>query len=252
MINLAGQSVLISGSSRGIGKATALRFAEAGANVAITYERNAAAATEVIDALSTLGVQSHSYQVRHDDEAGLASAIQDIVSRWGSLDMAVANAGIWKEAAVDEMTVEAFRETMEINMLFSFLIAKHAARQMKTQGHGSIVLVSSTAGQRGEAHHSHYAASKGAQISFAKSLASELAPYGIRTNCVAPGWVATDMTSQTLTNPEEAAKVLSSIPLGRVADPEEIANAILFISSPLASFINGEVLNVNGGAVLIG
>lgn len=252
MINLAGQSVLISGASRGIGKAAALRFAQAGANVAITYERNADAAREVIDALSTLGVQSASYKVPHDDERAVEAAVLDVVERWGSLNMAVANAGIWKEAAIDRMTLEEFRETMDVNMSFSFLLAKYAARQMKQQRHGSIVFVSSTAGQRGEALHAHYAASKGAQISFTKSLAAELGPYGIRTNCVAPGWVATDMTLETMKHPDEAAKVLATIPLGRVADPEEIANAILFISSPLASFINGEVLNVNGGAVLVG
>lgn len=252
MINLSGKNVLITGSSRGIGKATALRFAEAGANVAITYERNHEAAQDTINALSTLGIRTKQFKVAHRDEAALALAIDTIVADWGSLDAVVANAGIWKEAAVDRMTVDEFEETMEINMTFSFLLAKHAARVMKQQGSGAIVLVSSTAGQRGEAYHSHYAASKGAQISFTKSLAAELAPFGIRTNCVAPGWVATDMTLRTLEDPVEAEKVYSTIPLRRVGTPEEIANAIVFISSPLASFINGEVLNVNGGAVLVG
>lgn len=252
MINLSGKNVLITGASRGIGKATALRFAEAGANVAITYERNEQAARETIDALSTLGIHTKLFRVHHEDEQALSLAINDVVSEWGSLDAVVANAGIWKQAAIDTMTLAEFNETMEINMAFSFLLAKHASRVMKLQGSGAIVLISSTAGQRGEALHSHYAASKGAQISFTKSLAAELAPYGIRTNCVAPGWVATDMTLRTLENSVEAEKVLSTIPLRRVAQPEEIANAILFIASPLASFINGEVLNVNGGAVLVG
>ena len=252
MINLSGKNVLVTGSSRGIGKATALRFAEAGANVAITFERNEEAAKETINALSTLGVHTRQFRVHHRDEAALESAIRDITEDWGSLDAVIANAGIWKEALVDQMTVDQFEETMEINMTFSFLLAKHAARVMKLQGSGAIVLVSSTAGQRGEARHSHYAASKGAQISFTKSLAAELAPFGIRTNCVAPGWVATDMTLRTLEDPVEAEKVYSAIPLRRVAQPEEIANAIVFIASPLASFINGEILNVNGGAVVVG
>jgi 3-oxoacyl-[acyl-carrier protein] reductase len=252
MINLSGKNVLITGSSRGIGKATALRFAEAGANVAITFERNESAAKETINALSTLGIHTKQFKVHHRDEQALSVAIDEIVREWGTLDAVVANAGIWKEAAVEEMTVEQFEETMEVNMTFSFLLAKHAARVMKVQGSGAIVLVSSTAGQRGEALHSHYAASKGAQISFTKSLAAELAPFGIRTNCVAPGWVATDMTLRTLEDPEEAEKVYAVIPLRRVAQPEEIANAIVFIASSLASFINGEILNVNGGAVLVG
>lgn len=252
MINLSGKNVLITGSSRGIGKAAAIRFAEAGANIAITYERNASAARETVDTLSMLGVHTKYFQISHDGEAAIEAAIAEIVTDWNTLDVVVANAGIWKEAAIDDMTIDEFNETMEINMGFSFLLAKHAARQMKKQRSGSIVMISSTAGQRGEAMHSHYAASKGAQISFTKSLAAELAPFGIRTNCVAPGWVATEMTKLTLQDPVEARKVLSQIPLGRVAEPEEIANAIVFIASPLASFINGEVLNVNGGAVLAG
>jgi 3-oxoacyl-[acyl-carrier protein] reductase len=252
MINLSGKNVLVTGASRGIGRATAIRFAEAGANVAVTYERNKDAALETINALSTHGVHTKEFQIGHRDEEALSDAIAWIKGEWGSLDAVIANAGIWKEAPVDEMSIEQFDETMEINMGFSFLLAKHASRVMKQQGSGAIVLVSSTAGQRGEALHSHYAASKGAQISFTKSLAAELAPFGIRTNCVAPGWVATDMTLRTLEDPIEAEKVLSTIPLRRVAEPEEIANAIVFIASPLASFVNGEILNVNGGAVLIG
>jgi 3-oxoacyl-[acyl-carrier protein] reductase len=122
---------------------------------------------------------------------------------------------------------------------------------MKAAGFGRIVNVSSTAGQRGEAFHAHYAATKGAVISLTKSLATELAPHGITVNCVAPGWVATDMTSESLAGPERDG-IVSAIPLGRVATPEEIEGAVLFLASDLASFVTGEILNVNGGAVLVG
>jgi 3-oxoacyl-[acyl-carrier protein] reductase len=123
---------------------------------------------------------------------------------------------------------------------------------MKGRRSGRIVFVASTAGQRGEALHAHYAATKGAVISLTKSLAPELAPYGILVNCVAPGWVATDMTREALADPRERERVLATIPLGRVATPEEIALPIAFIASDAATFVTGEILNVNGGAVLIG
>jgi 3-oxoacyl-[acyl-carrier protein] reductase len=163
----------------------------------------------------------------------------------------VNNAGIWKGAAIDEMSDGDWSEMLDVNLTGTFHCIRAAVPAMKSAGAGRIVNVSSTAGQRGEAFHAHYAATKGAVISLTKSLATELAPHGITVNCVAPGWVETDMTAESLSGPEREA-ILSSIPLRRVARPEEIAGAVVFLASDLASFVTGEILNVNGGAVLVG
>jgi 3-oxoacyl-[acyl-carrier protein] reductase len=172
---------------------------------------------------------------------------------FGSLDILIANAGIWEGRAIEELTEAEWDRTMAVNLKSIYLCCHHAVRMMKPQGHGNLITVSSTAGQRGEAFHSDYAASKGAIISFTKSLASELGPSNIRVNCVAPGWVDTEMTTGALHgDPAEMKAILSLIPLGRVASPEEIAGPILFLASDLARHIQGEVLNVNGGSILCG
>jgi 3-oxoacyl-[acyl-carrier protein] reductase len=248
--DLAGKSVLITGGSRGIGRATALEFARAGANVAFSYEKNHQAAASLESELGRLGVRTFSRAVDVTSEEQMAGFVEAAAREFGALDVAVANAGIWKEAKIDEMSLAEFREMMEINMTGSFLLARLAARQMMRQQSGTIVLVSSTAGQRGESEHSHYAASKGAQISFVKSLAIELAPHKIRVNCVAPGWVETDMTTEALA--QVGDRIRAQMPFGRAARPEEIAQPIVFLASAAANFITGEVLNVNGGSVLCG
>jgi 3-oxoacyl-[acyl-carrier protein] reductase len=159
---------------------------------------------------------------------------------------------------VDEMSDKQWRKTLSVNLDSVFALVKHSVSQMKAQekidhaSGGHIVLVSSTAGQRGEAFHCDYAASKGALISMVKGLSTELAPHKIYVNCVAPGWVDTDMSAAALNNTKTRNKVLATIPLGRVATPDEIAAPILFLCTPHAGFITGEILNVNGGAVLAG
>jgi 3-oxoacyl-[acyl-carrier protein] reductase len=173
----------------------------------------------------------------------------------GDVDHVVVNHGVWKEAAIDAMTEAQYDETMDANLRGVFSVCGAAARRMKARRDGrdrSMILIASTAGQRGEALHAHYAASKGAVISMTKSLAVELAPFGIRVNCVAPGWVATSMAAPALDDPKERAKVLATIPLGRVGNPEDIAAPVVFLCGPGAAFITGEIVNVNGGAVLVG
>jgi 3-oxoacyl-[acyl-carrier protein] reductase len=151
------------------------------------------------------------------------------------------------------MSDEQWHRTIAVNLDSVFALVKHSVGQMKKQGGGGhIVLVSSTAGQRGEAFHCDYAASKGALISMVKGLSTELASDGIRVNCVAPGWVATDMAAPALSDPPIREKVFRAIPMGRVGTPDEIAGPILFLCTPYAGFITGEVFNVNGGAVLVG
>jgi 3-oxoacyl-[acyl-carrier protein] reductase len=197
------------------------------------------------------------------DLSGLETAkdlVGEAVDRFGRLDILVANHGIWppKDAPVDEMSDAQWRATVGVNLDSVFSLVRYSVAQMKKQealgtgASGHIVLVSSTAGQRGEAFHVDYAATKGALISMVKGLSTELAPYGIHVNCVAPGWVATDMSEPALNDPKTRDKIFSTIPLGRVGTPEEIAVPILFLCTEHAGFITGEIFNVNGGAVLAG
>lgn len=195
-----------------------------------------------------------------DGRALVASA----VAAFGRLDILVVNHGIWpaEDVSIARMPDEQWRRTMAINLDSVFGLVQAAVAQIDAQidaqssptgaARGHIVLISSTAGQRGEANHADYAVTKGALISLTKSLSSELAPRGIMVNCVAPGWVATDMSAAAVGDAEMGAKIRTGIPLGRVASPCEIAGPVLFLCTPLAGFISGEVLNVNGGSVLAG
>lgn len=253
MINLAGRIAIITGASRGIGAATAIKFAEAGVRgLVINYNRDEDAARRVARQCQQLGAEALPLRADVSSLRSVEEMARVTVERFGTLDILVANAGIWKEAAIEEMTEAEWDETINQNLKSIYACCKTAARVMLPQRRGTMILISSTAGQRGEAFHSHYAATKGAIISMTKSLAAELGPRGITVNCVAPGWVATDMTSDALNDPKQRRKIRELIPLGRVATPEEIAGPILFLASDLASHVNGEVLNVNGGSVLCG
>lgn len=168
------------------------------------------------------------------------------------IDVLVNNAGIWTEGTADAMSTKVWEETQRINMTASFIFCREVLPAMKSQREGKIIFISSTAGQRGEAFHSHYAASKGAMISFTKSLAAEVGSYNINVNCVAPGWVYTDMSMSAFTNEESLRKILDGIPLGRIATADDIAGPVLFLASRLSRHLQGEILNVNGGSVLCG
>jgi 3-oxoacyl-[acyl-carrier protein] reductase len=187
--------------------------------------------------------------------------VEAAVAAFGRLDALVVNHGIWPpdDAPIAQMSEAQWRRTMGVNLDSVFGLVQAAVAQMLKQERliadaprGHIVLISSTAGQRGEANHADYAVTKGALISLTKSLSSELAPRGIRVNCVAPGWVATEMSASTLDDPESGSKIAAGIPVGRPASAREIAGPVLFLCTPLAGFISGEILNVNGGAVLVG
>jgi 3-oxoacyl-[acyl-carrier protein] reductase len=252
-LSLDGKVALVTGGSRGIGAATVKMFVAAGSRVAFNYNRAKAEAERLV---SECGPQNvYAVQADLSNTSGAESLVQAAVGRFGALDALVVNHGIWpsQDTAVDQMTDEQWHTTVAINLDSSFALIKHAVAHMKRQGRGgTIVLVSSTAGQRGEAGHCDYAATKGALISLTKGLSTELASFGIRVNCVAPGWVATDMTADTLNHPQKRSWVFGAIPLGRVGTPEEIAAPILFLCTQHAGFITGEVFNVNGGAVLVG
>jgi len=252
-LSLHGQVALISGGARGIGAATVRMFVRAGARVAFNYVRARDAAMSLVEECGA--DLCHAVQADLNGTGNVAALVRGAVERFGSLDALVVNHGIWPsdDVAIDAMPDEQWRTTMAINLDSAFALVKHAVGQMKQQGRGgNLVLVSSTAGQRGEAFHCDYAATKGAIISMTKGLSTELAPHGIRVNCVAPGWVETDMTASTLAQPALRSKVFATIPLGRVATPDEIAAPILFLCTKHAGFITGEIFNVNGGAVLVG
>jgi 3-oxoacyl-[acyl-carrier protein] reductase len=253
MIKLTDKVAIITGASRGIGAATAIKFAEAGIRgLVINYNRDRDSAKQAVAKCEKLGAGALAIRADVSRVSLVDKMIQTTVDRFGSLDILVANAGIWKEAAIDEMTEREWDETVDVNLKSIYACCHAAARVMLPRRRGTIILVSSTAGQRGEPFHSHYAATKDAIISMTKSLAAELGPRGITVNCVAPGWVATDMIEDALNDPNERSKIRELIPLGRVATPQEIAGPILFLASDLASYLNGEVLNVNGGMVLCG
>lgn len=251
-IDLTGKAALVTGSSRGLGRAAALALAEAGADIAVNCVRDREAAEETASRCSSFGVRAFAFKADMAAPSDVSSLVRRTMRQFSRLDILVCNAGIWKEAAIDAMTEEQLAETLDTNVRGVFRCCREAVPAMKAQGSGRIILVSSTAGQRGEPFHSHYAASKGAVQSLAKSLAPELAPHNILVNCIAPGWFDTDMSKVTLADEEGSRKVLGTIPLGRVGRPEEFAGAVLFLASDLSSFVTGEILNVNGGAVLCG
>jgi 3-oxoacyl-[acyl-carrier protein] reductase len=259
-LSLAGKVALITGGSRGIGAETVRLFSQAGARVVFNYR----AAQQAAEALvSACGGEDQCVAI--EQELGSAvqgrALVEQATAVFGRLDCLIVNHGIWPphDAPIDTMAEVQWQSTVGINLDSVFGLVQAAVVQMKRQAplaerqaRGHIVLVSSTAGQRGEAFHADYAATKGALLSFTKSLSSELAPQGIYVNCVAPGWVATDMSAPALSDAKTREKIFGTIPLGRVGTTTEAAGPILFLCTPYAGFMSGEIVNVNGGAVLVG
>jgi len=251
MIDLRDRAALVTGGARGIGQACCTMLARTGARVMVNYRVERAAADAVVKSIREAGGEALALgaDVAVREEADML--VDETVDRFGGIDIVVNNAGIWKGSPVEELSDGEWNEMIGVNLTGTFNVIRAAVPFMKKAGRGRIINISSTAGQRGEAGHSHYAASKGAIIALTKSLAAELASDGILTNCVAPGWVETDMTVGVLQS-DLGSSVTGVIPLGRVGRPEEIAGAVLFLASELATFVNGEIVNVNGGAVLCG
>lgn len=251
MIALHGKRALVTGGSRGIGAATALMLAECGADVGIGYRSREAEAGEVVRALADAGVRAFAHGSDIATLDGAESLFERADREFGGVDIFVGNAGIWpvEEVPVAEMPEDRWHGTMMQNVDSMFFTTRLAARRM-TRG-GRIVLISSTAGQRGEAMHADYAASKGAMISFVKSLAVELGGKDVTVNCVAPGWVDTEMAAAPYADGGRE-RISAGIPLGRVASPQDIAGPVVFLCSALARHVTGEILNVNGGSVLCG
>lgn len=251
-LDLEGRVCVISGGSRGIGRATAHGLGRAGARVLINYLRDEGTAGETVRYLEESGVKALSVRADVSRPEGAEEVVRAALGTFGRLDVLVCNAGVWEGAPLEEMSEELWGRVLDTNLKGTWALCRAAVPEMKRKGFGRIVIVSSTAGQRGEAFYSNYAASKGGQVAFTKSLAVELAPHGINVNAVAPGWVETEMTDAVLSGTEARAEIERAIPLGRVASAEDVALPILFLCSRWARHITGEVLNINGGSVLCG
>ncbi|MEO8636705.1 MAG: SDR family NAD(P)-dependent oxidoreductase [Gemmatimonadales bacterium] len=250
MIDLQGKVAFVTGASRGIGRAVAILLARAGADVAVTCHSRIGEAEAVAGTIRTLGRKAWVGAGDLGAAAVVDRLFAEATTALGPLDAFVGNAGIWptEDVPLRAMSAERWRSTMQANLDAIFLTTSAALRHMKPTG--AIVLVGSTAGQRGEAFHADYAATKGAMISLVKSLCIECAP-GITVNCVAPGWVDTEMSEGAFQGGGRA-RIAATIPLGRIASADDVAGPILFLCSDLARHITGEVLNVNGGSVLCG
>jgi 3-oxoacyl-[acyl-carrier protein] reductase len=250
LIELDGKVALVTGGSRGIGAACCRLLAKAGCDVAVNYRRRADAAMAVVRDVEAAGRRAVPMAADVMNPMHVSAMVGAIVSELGGLDILVNNAGIWVEGSIDTMTDADWARMIGVNLSGVFHLCRAAVPAMCARGGGSIVNIASTAGQRGEAHHSHYAASKGGMIALTKSLAVELAPRGIRVNAVSPGWIRTDMTEEYLTPERIDESLKEPIPLGRPGDPEDVAGPVVFLCSNLARHMTGAILNVNGGSVL--
>jgi 3-oxoacyl-[acyl-carrier protein] reductase len=256
MIDLTNKVAIITGGSRGIGEACVKLFSQANSSVAFTYKSAKAQAEKLEKSFDRSSINQFpkvkAYRVDMESEYEINDMIKKVADDFGRVDILVHNAGVWNDGQLDKMTLDHWNELMRVNLTSTFLLCKAAAPHMKKNNFGRMIFISSTAGQRGEAFHSHYAASKGGMISFTKSLAVELAPFNITVNSVAPGWVDTEMCNEVFSDAQYKESVREGIPVGRIATAEDIAGPILFLASDLARHINGEILNVNGGSVLCG
>jgi 3-oxoacyl-[acyl-carrier protein] reductase len=250
-LNLRGKRALVTGGSRGVGRATALMLARAGAQVGISYFNRHDDAREIVAQIEKQGVQAWAHAGDISKAADVDQLFNRALDEFGGLDIFIGNAGIWppEHTPIALMQDEQWHRTLQINLDSIFYSTRAAARIMSDGGR--IVLVSSTAGQRGEAGHVDYAASKGAMISMVKGLALELAAHQITINSVAPGWIDTEMTEIPYAG-DGRRRIEANIPLGRVASADDIAGPIVFLCSDLARHITGEIMNVNGGSVLCG
>jgi NAD(P)-dependent dehydrogenase (short-subunit alcohol dehydrogenase family) len=247
MINLKGQRIFIAGGSRGLGRASALMAAEAGADVVVTYVSDAKAAQDVVQRIEAMGRRALAIRADVVNEAEVNASIDEAAKALGGLDGLVVSAGIFEGAAIETMSLEFWNRTMAINLTGTFLAVKAVVPHFRRQGRGgSVVIYTSTAGQRGSEIYSAYATSKGGQIMFMRSMAKELAKDRIRVNCVAPAWTETDMAR----GPVEKIgrdKVVAGFPLGRIGLPEDVAGATVYLLSDLAKFVTGITLTVDGG-----
>ena len=251
-IDLAGKQALVTGGSRGVGESAALLLAQAGADVGISYRSRQEDAARVVDAVRAHGRRAWAEAGDLSEPASVEALFRRVDEEFGgALDIFVGNAGIWppEDVALEDMDLDRWRHTLAVNLDSIFLTTRGALKRMNPDGR--VILVSSTAGQRGEAYHGDYAATKGAMISLVKGLCVEVGGRGITVNAVAPGWIDTEMSQDAFAEGGRD-RIAAGIPIGRIATAEDVAGPVLLLCSPLARHITGEIVNVNGGAVLVG
>lgn len=242
---LHNKNAVVTGASRGIGRAICLELARQGANVIVNYTGNVEAARQTAEECQSLGVQAFVYQADVSVAAQAQGLIEECISRFGSIDILVNNAGITRDNLMMRMSEEDFDKVLDINLKGAFLCAKAACRPMMKQRFGRIVSLSSVVGLRGNAGQANYAASKAGLIGLSKAMAKELATKGVTVNVVAPGFIETDMTSVL---PESVrTQLLGSIPMGSLGKAQDVAQAAVFFAMPQNGYITGQVLCVDGG-----
>ena len=247
-MTLVGKVALVTGGSRGIGRAIALKLAENGVDVAINYAGNTAAAEEVKTAIEQMGRKALLVQGSVADTDGVQTIVNTVVKELGRLDILINNAGITRDGLLMRMKEADWDDVMHTNLKGVYNCSKAVLRTMMKQRSGRIVNMASVVGEMGNAGQTNYAAAKAGVIGFTKSLAKEVASRGITVNAIAPGFIATDMTR--VLSDDQKAEMARTIPLGRAGQPEDVANAVLFLASEGAAYITGQVLNVDGGMVM--
>lgn len=242
---LAGKVALVTGGSRGIGRAISLALAEQGADVAVNYASNATAAEEVVKQITSMGRRAKAYKCNVGVQAEIHTLVEQVQKDLGPVQVLVNNAGITRDRSFSKMTPEQWKEVIDTNLTGQALVTQAVLPGMSNTNWGRIIFISSVVGQMGNFGQANYAAAKAGLIAFAKSLAREVARKNITVNCVAPGYIETDMTAVV---PAEALEVVKkNTPVGRLGKPEEIAHAVQFLASPKAAYVTGETVSVNGG-----
>lgn len=247
-MQLTGKTAIVTGGSRGIGRAAALTLAEAGADVAVIYVGNTAAAEETVRLIEEKGRKGLAIQCDVADEAAVTAMVKDVKKELGRIDILVNNAGITRDGLLMIMKEADWQAVLDTNLTGAFHCTKAVTRLMMKQRSGSIINITSVVGETGNAGQANYAAAKAGLIGFTKSVAKELASRNIRCNAIAPGCIETDMTA--VLGEDTVDAMIKTIPMGRVAQPEEVAKAVLFLASDDASYITGQTLNVDGGMVM--
>ena len=247
-MQLTGKTAIVTGGSRGIGRAAALTLAEAGADVAVIYAGNTAAAEETVRLIEEKGRKGLAIQCDVADEAAVTAMVKDVKKELGRIDILVNNAGITRDGLLMIMKEADWQAVLDTNLTGAFHCTKAVTRLMMKQRSGSIINITSVVGETGNAGQANYAAAKAGLIGFTKSVAKELASRNIRCNAIAPGCIETDMTA--VLGEDTVDAMIKTIPMGRVAQPEEVAKAVLFLASDDASYITGQTLNVDGGMLM--
>ncbi len=244
-VDLSEKTALVTGGTRGIGRAIVRALADAGARVAFTYRSSTEAAEALVDELEAGGTEALSLQGDVADFDTAQAHVDTVLDRWDALDVLVNNAGITRDGLMLRLTEEDWDDVIDTNLKGVFNYAKAAYRPMMGQRSGSIVNISSVVGTSGNAGQTNYAASKSGIVGFSKSLAKELGGRNVRVNVVAPGYVQTDMTDELSDDAREG--ILDAVPLDRLAEPEDVAQAVLYLAAPAAAYVTGHVLHVDGG-----